>query len=75
MRQVQVAPHLSVDELEQRYRRAQEPRERTWWQMLWLLARGQTARQVADSTGYSPYWVGQLARRYNTQGPQAMQNR
>ena len=75
MRQVKVAPHLSIEELEGRYRRAQEPHERSWWQILWLLARGQTARQVAESTGYSAYWIGQLARRYNTQGPEAMRNR
>jgi hypothetical protein len=63
MRQVKVAPQLSVDELEGRYRRAQEPHERRWWQILWLLARGWTARQVAESTGSSAYWIGQLARR------------
>ena len=45
---------LSPDELEQRYRAAKEPHERTWWHMLWLLARGQTARAVAQNTGYSP---------------------
>lgn len=75
MRQVKVAPHLSIEELEGRYRRAQEPHERSWWQILWLLARGRTARQVAESTGYSAYWIGQLARRYSTQGPDAMRNR
>lgn len=75
MRQVKVAPHLSIEELEGRYRRAQEPHERSWWQILWLLARGRTARQVAESTGYSAYWIGQLARRYNTRGPDAMRNR
>ncbi|MGH2503376.1 MAG: hypothetical protein ACRDID_12790 [Ktedonobacterales bacterium] len=61
-----MAPHLSIEELEGRYRRAQEPHERSWWQILWLLARGQTARQVAESTGSSAYWIGQLARRYNS---------
>jgi transposase len=33
------------------------------------------ARQVAESTGYSAYWIGQLARRYNRHGPDAMRNR
>jgi len=75
MRQVKVAPYLTAEELERRYRCALEPHERSWWQMLWLLARGQTARQVAESTGYSAYWIGQLARRYNRQGPDAMRNR
>jgi transposase len=68
-------PHLSSDELERRYRSAHEPHERSWWQMLWLLSRGQSARQVAQSTGDSPYWIGQLAKRYNTEGPEGMRNR
>ena len=75
MRRVQLAPHLSTDELEQRYRQAHEPHERTWWQILWLVARGQTAKAVADSTGYSAYWVGQIVARYNAEGPAGMVNR
>lgn len=74
-RRIHLQPHLTVAELETRYRVAKEPHERSWWQMLWLLARGQTATQVAQSTGYSPYWIGQLARRYNEQGPAGMRNR
>src|SRR5271157_3032432 len=78
-RHINLQTHLSTDELEQRYRTAKEPHERSWWQILhlydWLLSRGQTAKQVADSTGYSRYWIGQLARRYNEQGPAGMHNR
>src|SRR5215831_7363839 len=74
-KQVTLHPHLSTDDLERRYRSAHEPHERSWWQMLWLLSRGQTARQVAQSTGYSPYWIGQLAKRYNREGPAGMRNR
>jgi transposase len=75
MRKIHLATHLTTDDLEQRYRQAQEPHERTWWQILWLLSRGQTAKAVADSTGYSAYWIGQLAKRYNEHGPEAMSNR
>jgi transposase len=75
MRRIHLAPHVTTDELEQRYRAASEPHERSWWQILWLLSRGQTAKAVADSTGYSAYWIGQLAKRYNTDGPDAMINR
>jgi transposase len=74
-RRLRLEPHLEVDELERRYRAAKEPHERTWWQILWLLAKGQTATAVAESTGYSRYWIGQLVRRYNTKGPEAMHNR
>jgi transposase len=73
-RRTRLATHLSVDELEQRYRAAHEPHERTWWQMLWLLARGQTATKIAESTGYTRSWIGQIAKRYNTEGPAGMVN-
>jgi transposase len=74
-RRIHLATHLSVAALEQRYRAAHEPHERSWWQILWLLARGQTAMAIADSTGYTPAWIGQIAKRYNAQGPDAMRNR
>lgn len=75
MRRIHLASHLTTDELEVRYRRAHEPTERSWWQILWLLARGQTAKTVAESTGYSRYWIGQIAKRYNAEGPAGMVNR
>lgn len=74
-RRIHLATHLSVDELEQRYRAAKEPHERSWWQILWLLARGQLAKDIAESTGYNRAWIGQIAKRYNEQGPVGMVNR
>ena len=74
-RHIHLDPHLSLEELERRYRAAKEPHERSWYQILWLLSKGQTAREIAVSTGYSPYWIGQIAKRYNTAGPTGMTNR
>lgn len=74
-RRIHLRPDLSVDELERCYRAAKEPHERTWWQILWLLARGQLAKDIAESTGYSRYWIGQIAKRYNAEGPEGMHNR
>src|SRR5258705_7825986 len=74
-RRIHLQPHLSVDELERRYRAAKEPNERTWWQLLWLLAQGRTATELSAVTGYRAYWIGQIAKRYNEQGPAGMQNR
>jgi transposase len=68
-------PHLSVAELERRYRAAKEPNERTWWQLLWLLAQGRTATELSAVTGYRAAWIGQIARRYNDEGPTGMVNR
>jgi hypothetical protein len=64
-RRIHLRTDISVDELERRYRAAKEPHERSWWQILWLLSRGQLAKDIAESTGYSRYWIGQIAKRYN----------
>src|SRR5215468_12135326 len=74
-RRIRLATHLSVDELERRYRAAHEPHERTWWQIVWLLARGQLAKDIAESTGYTRTWIGQIAKRYNAEGVEGMHNR
>jgi transposase len=68
-KRIRLHPHLSERELHERYRHAHDPVERSRWQFLWLLARGLTATAVARVTGYSAYWIGQIARRYNTAGP------
>jgi hypothetical protein len=49
-RRISLTPHLTVDELERRSRGAQELHERSWFQILWLLASGQTAIAIAEST-------------------------
>lgn len=74
-KRLHLEPHLAATELERRYRAAKDPHERSWWQILWLLTVGHTAAAVAEVTGYSRYWIGQLVRRYNTQGPAGMRNR
>src|SRR5215470_4829011 len=74
-RHIVLAPHVGVEDLEKRYRAAHEPHERSWWQILWLLAKGQTATAIAETTGYTRYWIGQIAKRYNEQGPAGMVNR
>src|SRR5260370_13772014 len=74
-RHIHLRPHLSVDDLERRYRAAKEPNARSWWQILWLLSQGHTAVQIAAVTGYSAYGIGQIAKRYNTEGPAGMHNR
>jgi transposase len=48
--------------------------ERSRWLFLWLLARGFTDRIIAGITGYSAYWIGRIARRYNEQGPDGVKD-
>jgi transposase len=74
-KRVSIRADLSAEELEQRYRRAQDPVARSQWQMVWLLACGQRSEQVAESTGYSLTWIYMIARRYNADGENGIGDR
>ena len=74
-RRIRLEPHLTNDELHDRSRRAHDPVERNRWHFLWLLAGGMTATAVAAVTGYSAYWIGHIARRYNAEGPDGIKDR
>jgi transposase len=67
--------HLSTQELEERYRRAREPVERTHYQIVWLLSLGKLTREVAEATGYSPEWIREVSRRYNEDGAEGLGDR
>jgi transposase len=73
-RRIRLQPYLTERDLHKRYRHAHDPVERSRWQFLWLLTRGLTATAIARVTGYSAYWIGQIARRYNTAGPEGMRD-
>jgi transposase len=74
-RRIRLVPYLNDHELQERYRSAHDPVERSRWHFLWLLARGLTATAIARVTGCSAYWIGQMARRYNVAGPDAIRDR
>jgi len=74
-RRIRLHPYLTAHELHERYRHDHDPVERSRWKFLRLLARGLTATAVARVTGYSAYWIGQIARRYNTAGPNGLRDR
>src|SRR5258708_11628690 len=74
-RSIHLEPHLSADELARRYRATKDPVERSRWQFLWLLARELTAKVIASITGYSAYWIGRIARRYNQHGADGVKDR
>ena len=50
---IKIEPHLSQEELENRYRKARDPVARNHYQILWLIGEGKTTRQVMEVTGYS----------------------
>jgi transposase len=68
-RRLRMTPHLSLDELAQRYRRTRDPVARSHWQIVWLLSSGTPTVEVARVSGYSVNWVREIARRYREDGP------
>src|SRR3954451_5580251 len=70
-----LAAHLSPAELGQRYRAARCPVERSHLQIVWLLSLGRSEREVAQVTGYGRRWVGEVARRYDEDGPGGLGDR
>ncbi len=68
-RRLQIAEHLSVPELRDRYRQATDGIERSHYQMIWLLAQGRTSKEVCELTDYSRDRLYKLVRQYNQHGP------
>jgi transposase len=70
-----MAEHLSVEEIEKRYRSASEGVERSQWQIIWLLSQGKTSGAVETATGYSLTWIRNIAGRYNREGADGIGDR
>lgn len=70
-----ISAHLSVEDLGRRYRGCADACSARHFQVIWLLAQGRTFADVAAATGMARRWLEQLARRYNTHGPEALGDR
>lgn len=66
---LKVEQHLSTEELQERYRGAEDPVGRSHYQIVWLLSQGKGTAQVAEATGYSTAWIREVAKRYNEADP------
>ena len=74
-KKIKLEPHLSTEELEERYRGSKDPVERGHYQILWLIARRKRTTEVMEATGYSRGWIQRLSRRFNEGGPEALGDR
>jgi transposase len=74
-KRITLKAHLSMQDIESRYRKANDPVERGHWQIIWLLAQGKTAQQIAEVTGYNYDWIRCIVHRYNQVGPQGLGDR
>src|SRR3954453_5847 len=68
----EVAGHLSVAELGERFRAAADARSARHVQAIWLLAKGHEVAEVAATTAFGVRWVEKLLARYNARGPDAL---
>lgn len=71
----EVVGHLSVVELEERFRRCRDAREKTHLQIILLRKQGWGSRDVARVCGFREDWVRQVVRRYNAEGPGSLGDR
>ena len=67
-----VVDHLSIEELEERYRGCADACAARHYQSIWLLAQGHTIAEVAELTCFVPRWIEELVARYNALGPPAL---
>ena len=72
---IKLEPHLDSNELENLYRKARDRVLRSHLQILWLISEGKSTTQVMEVTGYSRGWIQRLARRYNSDGAEALGDR
>lgn len=70
-----VADHLTLSELRRRVKGAKDPIERTRFLAVYHAKRGLTAKEIAKITLNTPRWVQATVRRYNQEGPEALEDR
>jgi len=76
MPRLHLMPHLTYDQLTDRFRRCRDGRQKARWQALWLLRRPQeplSAAQAAAVVGLTADAVRKLVHRYNAGGPAAVE--
>lgn len=67
-KRIELAKHLSSQELEQGYRNCSDPIERSHWHIVWLYGQYRNADKVAELVAYSTIWVREIVKRYNRMG-------
>src|SRR3954447_3985697 len=73
---LQLVPHLTYEELRQRFRTCRHGPEKARWQALWLMTRPRqpaSAAQAATLVGFTADAVRKLVKRYNASGAPAVE--
>ena len=67
-----MAGHLSVGQLFERYRRADDAVVKAHLQVIRQKAQGRSTGEVARKTGFKVDWVRRVVHRYNGDGPDSL---
>ena len=70
-----IADHLTLEELEERFRCCRDATLRTHLQVVFLRKKGRGTKEVAEVCGFKSDWVRQLVRRYNKLGLKGLGDR
>lgn len=71
-KRLELAGHLSIEELKERMKSSKDPQQTRRWQVLWHLRQGKSTAEAAEACGFSTRWVQKLAGRFNKEGAQAV---
>jgi hypothetical protein len=74
-KRLSIRAHLALEALEPRSRRADAPVARRHGQVIWRLAQGRAAAQVAAVTGDTVTWIRTMARGSTHPGPAGLEDR
>ena len=75
MQRLPVVGHLSLEEIDRRYRGCTDAGEKSRWHVLWLVTRPEqslSATKAAKLVGFTPAWGRAILKRYNERGPDAL---
>lgn len=71
-KRITIQPHLSLEQLQNRFRAAVTVKLAHHYQIIWLLAQGKRTEEVMEITGYSRDWIYELVKGYNNFGPDSL---
>jgi transposase len=72
MKRIELAAHLTSDELKARYRSCRDANEARRWHVLWQLSLGATITETAALTSLHRNGIRKIVQRYNADGPDAV---
>jgi len=78
MKRLPVIAHLPLKEVGRRYRNCPDPKEKTRWQLIWLLLRTDaplSCEQAAPLVGLSDVYARVVLKRWNAHGPAGLADR